>query len=114
MEICFCNRIAITNLTGINDSQTMRCMKLPKRHLIFCLGMLLFMNTNTEAQTTVVQTKYGQIEGSNEEEIRIYKSIPFAAPPLGELRWKAPQSPVSWTGVKKCTTYSANPIQSKP
>ncbi len=92
----------------------MHCMKVTTFHLFLSLGMLLFANTKTAAQSTLVQTKYGQIEGSSEENIRIYQSIPFAAPPLGALRWKAPQSPASWTDVKKCTAFSASPIQPKP
>ena len=46
--------------------------------------------------------------------MRIFKGIPFATPPVGELRWKAPQAPKNWTGIRKCTEFSASPIQNKP
>lgn len=38
--------------------------------------------------------------------IRIYKGVPFAAPPTGDLRWKAPQPPESWTGIRGAGTFS--------
>jgi para-nitrobenzyl esterase len=39
--------------------------------------------------------------------IRQYKGIPFAAPPVGDLRWRAPQPVESWDGVRECLDYSA-------
>lgn len=62
----------------------------------------------------IVQTINGKVEGYAKENLRIYKSVPFAAPPIGDLRWKAPQPAKNWTGVKKCTEFSASPIQNKP
>lgn len=44
-------------------------------------------------------------------EVRVYKGIPFAAPPTGELRWRAPQPPASWQGVRAADTFSANCMQ---
>ncbi len=46
--------------------------------------------------------------------ITSFKGIPFAAPPVGDLRWKAPQPEESWNGVKECTKFSASPIQKTP
>lgn len=56
----------------------------------------------------------GKITGTQSEDrtIAIYKGIPFAAPPIGNLRWKAPQPVKAWSNVKKCTEFSANAIQS--
>jgi len=62
----------------------------------------------------IVQTINGKVEGYAKENLRIYKSVPFASPPIGDLRWKAPQPVKNWTGVKKCTEFSASPIQNKP
>jgi para-nitrobenzyl esterase len=47
-------------------------------------------------------------------EIQIFKGIPFAAPPVGDLRWRAPQPVVPWTGEKKCVEFSASPMQNTP
>lgn len=62
----------------------------------------------------IVQTINGKVEGYAKENLRIYKSVPFVSPPIGDLRWKAPQPLKNWTGVKKCTEFSASPIQNKP
>ena len=83
--------------------------------IILFIGLMLFSPlTKILAQSTQVQTKYGKIEGLKEDNILIYKGIPFAAPPLGNLRWKDPQAPASWKEVKKCVAFSASPIQSTP
>ena len=76
--------------------------------LLVCLQVIV------SAQSGIIDTKYGRVEGYREENIRIFKGIPFAAPPVGDLRWKSPQPPAAWKGVKKCTAFSASPIQAEP
>ncbi|HEX5734334.1 MAG TPA: carboxylesterase/lipase family protein [Blastocatellia bacterium] len=53
----------------------------------------------------IVRVEGGQISGSNAEGIRSYKGIPYAAPPIGGLRWKPPQPVMTWDGVRACTEY---------
>jgi para-nitrobenzyl esterase len=91
-------------------------MKSRKLSFVFTFFLALVISPSVFifAQSNIVQTKYGKVEGTQEDNISIYKGIPFAAPPVGELRWKAPQPPASWTGVKKCTAFSASPIQPPP
>ena len=82
---------------------------------IFLTGFLLVcLQAIVSAQSGIIDTKYGRVEGYREENIRIFKGIPFASPPVGDLRWKAPQPPVTWKGIKKCLAFSASPIQPKP
>ncbi|CAJ0578850.1 unnamed protein product, partial [Mesorhabditis spiculigera] len=59
-----------------------------------------------------VQTSYGTLEGysqktANGKDAYIFKSVPFAAPPIGPLRWKKPQPPTSWDGIRLAHNYSA-------
>lgn len=62
-----------------------------------------------------VKTADGLVEGTiSENGIRTYKGIPFAAPPVGELRWKAPQPVKRWTGVRKCAAFGPSPMQASP
>ena len=63
-----------------------------------------------------VHTNTGPISGvkSASGDIVAFKGIPFAAPPVGELRWKAPQPAPAWQDVKKCDTYGPSPMQAKP
>lgn len=53
---------------------------------------------------TVVRTKYGKVEGFyNTDTTVAWKGVPYAKPPVGDLRWKAPQSPERWSGVRDAT-----------
>ncbi len=45
------------------------------------------------------------------KEINIFRGIPYAAPPVGGLRWKPPQPAASWPGVRECTRFSIQPAQ---
>jgi para-nitrobenzyl esterase len=47
----------------------------------------------------------------NGQEISIFRGIPYAAPPIGDLRWKPPQPAASWTGVRNCTQFSIQAAQ---
>jgi para-nitrobenzyl esterase len=47
-------------------------------------------------------------------EIHIFKGVPFAAAPVGALRWKSPQPVVGWQGVKVCDHFGPSPMQNKP
>jgi para-nitrobenzyl esterase len=46
--------------------------------------------------------------------VHIFKGIPFAAPPVGDLRWKEPQPVLPWKGVKKCDAFGPSPMQASP
>ncbi len=60
-----------------------------------------------------VFTKYGKVLGVPGEDtsIRVFKGIPFAAPPINELRWNAPEPPLAWQGVRKADTFSKSCMQ---
>lgn len=53
----------------------------------------------------------GTIEGVTEDGMNVYKGIPFAAPPVGDLRWKAPQPVVAWDGVREARQFGNSPVQ---
>jgi para-nitrobenzyl esterase len=54
----------------------------------------------------IVETRYGKVQGSQQGPISVWKGIPFALPPTGERRFRAPQPPQPWTGVREATTFS--------
>jgi para-nitrobenzyl esterase len=58
-----------------------------------------------------VEIEGGRIQGTVTEDLTIYKGIPFAAPPIGDLRWKTPQPVKKWEGVKLTTEYAPAPMQ---
>ena len=55
----------------------------------------------------------GTVVGDAGEEVRSYKGIPFAAPPVGDLRWRPPQPVEPWDGVLQCTEFAPIAPQSK-
>lgn len=58
-----------------------------------------------------VKVDGGWIQGTVTPEMTVYKGIPFAAPPVGDLRWKAPQPVIPWEGVREATDYASGPMQ---
>lgn len=56
---------------------------------------------------TTVTLDSGAVAGSAENGLIVFKGIPYAAPPVGPLRWKAPQPAVPWTGVREARAYGA-------
>jgi para-nitrobenzyl esterase len=61
----------------------------------------------------VVRTSGGSVAGSNEPGSKVvaFKGIPYAAPPVGSLRWRAPQSLQPWSGVRDATHFGADCMQ---
>lgn len=55
----------------------------------------------------VIATDKGLVQGVNTASMLEYKGIPYAAAPVGELRWKAPAAAASWTGVRSGSTYGS-------
>ena len=62
-------------------------------------------------QPSPVKVSEGLVQGIFENGLTVYKGIPFAAPPVGELRWRAPQPPLKWDGVKQTVKFAPAPMQ---
>ncbi|HEX7584326.1 MAG TPA: carboxylesterase family protein, partial [Prolixibacteraceae bacterium] len=58
-----------------------------------------------------VKVQEGILQGTVEDGLTVYKGIPFAASPVGDLRWKAPQPAAKWEGVKQVTKYAPAAFQ---
>ena len=58
-----------------------------------------------------VRLEQGIIQGTIEDGLRVFKGIPFAAPPTGELRWKAPQPAHKWEGIKETSAFAPAAFQ---
>jgi para-nitrobenzyl esterase len=62
-------------------------------------------------QPSPVKVSEGFVQGTNEDGLTVYRGIPFAAPPVGDLRWRAPQPAARWEGVKQTTRFAPAPMQ---
>jgi para-nitrobenzyl esterase len=58
-----------------------------------------------------VMTEYGLVQGVAERDLAVYRGIPFAAPPVGDLRWRAPQPAATWEGVRETVKFAPDPYQ---
>jgi para-nitrobenzyl esterase len=55
----------------------------------------------------IVETKSGKLEGMFEKNLNTFKGVPYAAPPIGEFRWRAPQPINPWKGIRPALAYGA-------
>jgi len=60
-----------------------------------------------------VKTASGVVEGKEDGAVRVFLGIPYAAPPVGDLRWKPPVAAAKWTGVRKATDFGPHCMQGK-
>lgn len=85
-----------------------------KRRLL-CLAVLILLHgvfMSVTAQNLVLTVEGGQIEGVTDAQgVSLYKGIPYAAPPVGKLRWKKPEPVLSWQGIRKCDKFGAASLQ---
>lgn len=61
-----------------------------------------------------VKVEEGKLQGIYENGLTVYRGIPFAAPPVGDLRWRAPQPAAKWEGVRPATRFAPGPVQPVP
>lgn len=73
------------------------------------MGMMLAMPMQAQIQRTTVAQ--GEIEGEVHDGYALYKAIPYAEAPVGDLRWKAPVPKKAWQGVYKAENWGGRPFQ---
>jgi len=85
-----------------------------KKIALLALPMLLLAACSPKApelKENQAKTQQGIVEGTIEDGIRIFKGVPFAAPPVGENRWREPQPVQPWEGVRMATEFGDDPMQ---
>ena len=79
--------------------------------IFITMAIFLFSHSPLSARISTVKVTGGIIEGSTEDGISSFKGIPFAAPPIGDLRWRAPQPVIPWEGIKQTREFAPGPVQ---
>eukprot|EP01128_Nolandella_sp_AFSM9_P012705 TRINITY_DN9535_c0_g1_i1.p1 TRINITY_DN9535_c0_g1~~TRINITY_DN9535_c0_g1_i1.p1 ORF type:complete len:540 (+),score=106.52 TRINITY_DN9535_c0_g1_i1:27-1622(+) len=82
-------------------------MSSPLPLLASLLVLSCFIALSLGTPTAVVQTTNGPVQGLVTAVGRSFKGIPYAAPPVGSLRWASPETPSKWTKVYNASTYTA-------
>lgn len=82
--------------------------------LLSVLKICTAQNVNKNPAAAIVKTANGILEGVVEKTgIRAFKGIPFAAAPVGNLRWAAPQPAKDWKGIREAKDFGFSPMQNK-
>lgn len=78
-----------------------------RRRLLPLLAAALGLASPALAEPPVAQTTSGAVAGERQDGVRIFKGLPYAAPPVGQGRWRPPGPPASWTDVRDATRFGA-------
>jgi para-nitrobenzyl esterase len=62
-------------------------------------------------QPAPITIESGLLQGISENGLTVYRGVPFASPPVGDLRWRAPQPPAKWEGVRQANKFASFPIE---
>ncbi|WP_247237392.1 carboxylesterase/lipase family protein [Telluribacter sp. SYSU D00476] len=89
-------------------------LRLPAFACLLVVSLTSFLSETLTLD--VVKTEAGMVSGTKSADgtIAIFRGIPFAAPPVGDLRWKAPQPVKPWSGVLKAEQFGPSPMQNSP
>lgn len=63
------------------------------------------------AEAVTVETPLGALRGTHEEGVRVFRGVPFAEPPVGDLRFRAPVAKRAWTGVRDASRFASAAVQ---
>ncbi len=106
---------------GVERNDGARMISMMPRLLMCLLAGLVAVSAPAAAQTPapqvradgVVRVDSGALQGAVDDGVASFKGIPFAARPVGELRWRPPQPMTPWEGVRPATEFGANCMQGR-
>jgi len=81
------------------------------RVFLFTTFLMFAIGLGIAQEPAPVKVQEGFLQGTFENDLTVYKGIPFAAPPVDELRWRAPQTAAKWQGVRMADKFAPGPIQ---
>lgn len=99
-------------MSGTLESYTRR-MRLTKLLALLCVSALFIEmplgTRSSAAEDAPIRTDAGLLQGARGEDtsVRVFRGVPFAAPPVGPLRWRDPQPVAKWEGVRQADQFAA-------
>ncbi|WP_143309208.1 carboxylesterase/lipase family protein [Chitinophaga vietnamensis] len=82
-----------------------------KKLSLLALFALFSTSAVVAQQPAPVKIEDGLVQGTSEDGLTVYRGIPFASPPIGDLRWRAPQAVKKWDTVLQAKKFAPGPIQ---
>jgi para-nitrobenzyl esterase len=84
--------------------------------ILAMISVMLGLSPLMAAMKDPVRTEAGLLSGTpaRDPTITVYKGVPYAAPPIGDLRWRPPQPPIPWQGVRKADQFGSSCPQTRP
>jgi para-nitrobenzyl esterase len=75
------------------------------RRLVLAAALILFGSGSAYAAKVALKIDQGVLNGETEDDVQVFKNIPYVAAPIGDLRWRAPQPGPVWTGARDATEF---------
>ena len=83
------------------------------KHILFALAIWSGIGLSAQVvKSPIIETQLGKVQGTTDDQVDSFKGIPYAAPPVGEFRWRPPQPLKAWSGILDASTYGADCAQS--
>lgn len=98
----------------LKSGSSVRTASRVTKLLLYLLAGVATMSLGTTAQQPpLVRVDSGELQGVADDSVVSYKGIPFAAPPVRDLRWRPPQPAAAWTGVRQAAEFGADCMQAR-
>ena len=75
------------------------------RRLVLAAALILFGSSSAFAAKIAIKIDQGVLNGDTEDDVQVFKNIPYVAAPISDLRWRAPQPGPSWAGARDATAF---------
>jgi para-nitrobenzyl esterase len=82
-----------------------------RKHWLLTAAVMAAVQAVNAATAPQVLTESGAISGVSERGLSVYRGVPFAAPPVGNLRWRPPAAVAPWSGIRKADAFAAACMQ---
>ena len=82
-----------------------------RQHWLFAATVIAAMQMASAASAPQVRTESGVVSGRSDHGLSVYKGVPFASPPVGDLRWRPPSAVAPWAGIREADTFAPACVQ---